>query len=105
MMDTRRLDRLDVCESLEHLLRTMLSGVLDDDDAITITTGGDQHTIVFMVTVSANRYGRVETGRIVGKQGQTIGSLRRILHITAVKYQYRAVLELHDGHVGGRLSE
>jgi len=102
-MDTQRLERLDVCESLERLLRAMLSGVLDDDEAISITTSGDGHSIVFVVTVKPNRYGRVETGRIVGKQGQTIGSLRRILHITAVKYQYRAVLELYDGRPMGRI--
>lgn len=105
MMGARRIARDDVCETLEHLLRTMLSGVVDDDEAISISSGGDAHTIAFVVTVVPNRYGRNETGRIIGKQGQTIGSIRRILHITAVKYQYQAVVELYDWYVVGRMAE
>lgn len=96
MMEPRRLERLDVCESLEQLLRTMLSGVVDDVDALAISSGGEDLVIVFTVTAMQNRNGRNETGRIVGKQGQTIASLRRILYITAIKYNYRAVLELAD---------
>lgn len=87
-------------QELKELLRAVLDGILSAPHQVHISTSlAPSGTLVFSVLVPPSEDGGTpEFARLVGREGQTIHAIRRIMTVGAAKHGLRRVIvEVVDG--------
>lgn len=72
-------------ELLEYIIRSLV----DNPNEIVINQVDSEKTVIFELKVAKD-----DVGKIIGKQGRIIKSIRILLNAAAIKYGKRAVLEV-----------
>jgi len=75
---------------MKELLAYLLNNIVDHPEAVTIDEETDATgTIIYKVKVHAE-----DVGKVIGKQGKIINSIRNLVRIKAIKLQQRARVEV-----------
>jgi predicted RNA-binding protein YlqC (UPF0109 family) len=90
---------MSTAEILEELLHTMVTALVDDEEAVHIgytTIEGDVEkdvgaTYVFVVDVSKG-----DVGKLIGRSGKTAGAMRHVLGASSRKLGVRSILNIPD---------
>lgn len=74
---------------LKDLIETLAKGLVDDTEAVKVNeVSGGQSVIIEL------RVAKMDTGKVIGRQGRTAEALRTILNAAAMKDGKRSVLEI-----------
>jgi hypothetical protein len=76
-------------KKMKELLEYIIRSLVDSPEEIIINQVESEKTIIFELKVSKD-----DVGKIIGKQGRIIKSIRILLNAAAIKYNKRAVLEV-----------
>lgn len=76
-------------ETVANLIRDIARTLVDDPDAVAVTTIRDGEAIVLKLRVSP-----VDIGKVIGRQGRTARSLRTILGAASMKLKQRFSLDI-----------
>ena len=74
-------------ELVEMIARTLV----DNPDAVNVTEVGGEQTTVLELRVAPE-----DLGKVIGKQGRTVRSIRTILSAAGMKLRKRFVLQILD---------
>lgn len=75
---------------MKQLLETIIYALVDEKDEVVITEETDKEgNTVFKITAAQN-----DVGRIIGKNGNTITAIRRILRAYAIKLNKRVTVDV-----------
>lgn len=75
---------------MKQLLETIIYALVDEKDEVVITEETDREgNTVFKITAAQN-----DVGRIIGKSGNTITAIRRILRAYAIKLNKRVTVDV-----------
>lgn len=76
---------------MEELLKCLVSDLVNDKDAISITTDepGEDGTIVMHLSVAAD-----DMGRVIGKQGRIAKAIRTIMRAAAGRENKKVLVEI-----------
>jgi predicted RNA-binding protein YlqC (UPF0109 family) len=75
-------------EHLEHILYTVVNSLTDYEATISIVSMATQTLQVHVMCDECDK------GRIIGRDGITIRSIRTILHCAAAKYGFKTYLNI-----------
>lgn len=78
-------------ERLEHLLKYILSGLVEHEDLIKISYEVIDDTVIFKVNVAKG-----EMGRVIGKNGLTANAIRGVMQAAGVKDKLNVNVEFLD---------
>lgn len=67
---------------MEDYLTNLLSPILDEPQKLEITTTEDERGVLLTVHLHKN-----DMGRVIGKSGETIKSIRLIMHILGNRHE------------------
>lgn len=76
---------------MKQLLQSIAEALVDNPDDVVINEMVSSSTYVLELKVAKN-----DVGKIIGKKGQTVDSIRTILRGTAKKKDKRIILEILD---------
>lgn len=82
-------DKQMVIKNLKELVETMAKSLVDKPEDIEVGINPGERTIVYEL-----RCHKEDQGKIIGKHGKNVGSMRNVLNAAATKFQLRVVLEL-----------
>jgi predicted RNA-binding protein YlqC (UPF0109 family) len=85
----RSLVKLRENKALQDFIAYVAKQLVDQPDDVNVEEVIGNFTNIYQLKV-----GRGETGKIIGKHGQTAKSLRTLLTAVSAKYNQRAVLEI-----------
>lgn len=85
---------------LQALLRAMVTGLVDDESAVTVTASSTGGCLVLTVATSAE-----DAGKVIGRQGRNARALRTIVSAAAAKMRLRCEVNLTDEHLRGHAHE
>jgi len=74
---------------LKGLLQCIVMSLVDEPDQVSIESRDREGNLVFELRVAES-----DRGRLIGKQGKTIKSIRKLLSAAASGSEHRVVLEL-----------
>ena len=75
---------------MKELLETIVFALVDEKDQVVITEEEDKEgNTVFKISAASN-----DVGRIIGKNGNTITAIRKILRAYAVKQIKRVIVDV-----------
>ncbi|MBI4777488.1 KH domain-containing protein [Candidatus Desantisbacteria bacterium] len=76
---------------MKDLTEYLVKFLVDKPEAVKVTEVISERSIIIEVSVAEE-----DIGRVIGKQGKTIGAIRIVLNAAAAKMKKRVVLELMD---------
>ena len=76
---------------MKDILHYIVTAIVDDPDAVVITEEDIDGVITFSVTVA-----KEDMGKVIGKEGKVIRSIRNIMKISAMKQDKRISINLVD---------
>ena len=76
---------------MKVLLETIAKSLVDAPDEVNITEINGEKTVVFELRCNPK-----DIGKIIGKSGKTVGSMRTLLNSIAAKQGRKAMLEVVD---------
>jgi len=76
---------------MKELLEFIVKSLVTNPDAVNITENAQEGTIDYKLEVSPD-----DMGLIIGKKGQTIRAIRKLLTVRAIAENIRVSLELVD---------
>ena len=76
---------MEIKQVVENLIKRLVS----EPEQVEVNENQGERTIVFEVRVS-----KADMGRVIGKRGKTIESLRTIISVFGVKIKKRCILQL-----------
>ena len=76
---------------MKELIEYIARSLVDNPDDVKITEIDGERTIVFEL-----RCNKDDIGKIIGKNGKTVGAMRTLLSTMAAKSGQRAMLEVVD---------
>ena len=76
---------------MEQLLKTIAQGLVEDKDAVSITTDAplEDGTIVYHLHVGAE-----DMGRVIGKQGRIAKAIRALMKAAAIRQDVKVAVEI-----------
>ncbi len=74
---------------MKDLVEFIVKALVDDPDKVDITEVDGEKTTTFKLKVA-----KEDIGKIIGKRGRTVGSIRTILNAVSTKNGKRAELEI-----------
>lgn len=74
---------------MEDLIRTMAQALVDEPDRVSVFTENGLDATLIKLSVA-----RTDVGKVIGKGGQTVQSMRTILHAVSTKNKRKALLEI-----------
>ncbi|MBU0599809.1 KH domain-containing protein [bacterium] len=74
---------------MKELLEYIIKSLVDNPSEITINQIESEKTTIFELKVAKD-----DVGKVIGKQGRIIKSIRILLNAAAIKYNKRTVLEV-----------
>ena len=76
--------------NIESLVKTMVTSIVDDIDAVSVVEAESDNGRLFEVKVGVD-----DVGKVIGKKGRNVGSLRTLLSAATAKAGgKRALLEI-----------
>ena len=78
-------------QSLRDLIYLLVVFLVDDQSAVHVEEIIGEHTTIFKVSVAKD-----DIGKVIGKQGNLITSIRTILLAASAKARRRTVIEILD---------
>lgn len=76
---------------MKDTLFYILSSILDDPKEIKIEEGEEEGVVAFNVTVP-----KMEIGKVIGKKGRVIASIRNVMKIKALRQNKRVMISLQE---------
>jgi predicted RNA-binding protein YlqC (UPF0109 family) len=76
---------------MKEFLEYMIKQLVDKPDEVQVNEIAGERTVIFEL-----RVGEGDMGKVIGRRGQTAGSLRTLLAAIAAKQGKRSVLEIVD---------
>jgi len=76
---------------LKELIELIIKGIVDNPDKVEINEILGEKTSIFEVRVDSD-----DIGKVIGKQGRNIKSIRTIVNAAAQKDDKRVVIEIVD---------
>ena len=76
---------------MEELIELMVKGIVDMPDKVEINHIVNEKTSVFRLKVDSS-----DVGKIIGKQGRNIKSIRSIMNAAAQKNNMRVFIEIEN---------
>jgi uncharacterized protein len=76
---------------MKDLVELVVRSLVDHPDDVRVTEVDGEHTAVFEV-----RCHREDLGKVIGKNGKTIGAVRTLLSTVAARRGRRALLEVAE---------
>ena len=76
---------------MEALLKTIVSGLVEDPASITVTVDepNEEDVIVYHLHVAAE-----DMGRVIGKQGRIANAIRTIMRAAAIRSNQKVAVEI-----------
>jgi predicted RNA-binding protein YlqC (UPF0109 family) len=74
---------------LKELIELIIKGIVDKPDKIEISQVVGEKTLIFEVKVDPN-----DIGKVIGRQGRNIKSIRTIINAAAQKDNKRVIIEI-----------
>ena len=74
---------------MKEMIEIIAQALVDQPEMVSVKEVGGMHTSILELTVAKD-----DLGKIIGKQGRTVGALRTLLGAVSAKSQKRAVLEV-----------
>ncbi len=76
---------------MKKALEYIVTSIVDNPDQVVITEQEDNGTINFTIAVA-----KADMGKIIGKNGKIIKSIRNVMKIPAIKNEKRIYLSLQE---------
>lgn len=80
-----------ISNNMQDTLHFIISSIVDKPDAVTITEHEEEDIHIYTVSVDKD-----DMGKVIGKEGKVIRSIRNIMKIKAMKYNQRMKITLAD---------
>jgi hypothetical protein len=74
---------------MKEIIETIVQALVDQPDRVIVKEIGGAHTSILELKVA-----KADIGKVIGKQGRTVGALRTILSAASAKVNKRSVLEV-----------
>ena len=74
---------------MKELIEFMIKGIVDFPDKVEIVNVVTEKTSIFEIKVDPE-----DVGKVIGKQGRNIKSIRSIMNAAAQKNEKRAIIEI-----------
>ena len=75
---------------MQKLLETIVNGLVDNKEAVSITcTEETAETVIYHINVAEQ-----DMGRIIGKQGRVAKAIRTVARAASVKYNKKVMVEI-----------
>jgi predicted RNA-binding protein YlqC (UPF0109 family) len=74
---------------LKELIEFIIKGIVDFPDEVEIVNVVNEKTSIFEIKVDPE-----DVGKVIGKQGRNIKSIRSIMNAAAQKNEKRAIIEI-----------
>lgn len=74
---------------MKELIEYIVKSIVDFPESVSVTQIDGESTIVFELRVRQD-----DVGKVIGKKGRTINSIRTLVNATAAKSNMRAMLEI-----------
>lgn len=74
---------------MKELIELIIKGIVDKPDKIEISQVVGEKTLIFEVKVDPN-----DIGKVIGRQGRNIKSIRTIINAAAQKDNKRVIIEI-----------
>ena len=74
---------------MKEMIETIAQALVDQPERVSVKEIGGMHTSILELTVA-----KTDIGKVIGKQGRTVGALRTLLSAASAKAKKRAVLEV-----------
>ena len=76
---------------MKEIIETIVQALVDQPDRVIVKEIGGAHTSILELKVA-----KADIGKVIGKQGRTVGALRTILNAVSAKVNKRTVLEVME---------
>jgi predicted RNA-binding protein YlqC (UPF0109 family) len=76
---------------MDELLEFLAKSLVDDPDAVSVTTAVEEEAVVLELTVADD-----DTGQVIGRRGRTISALRTIMRAVGASQDQRVLIDLVD---------
>jgi predicted RNA-binding protein YlqC (UPF0109 family) len=73
----------------KDLVEYIVSSLVDNPDQVTVTETNDRNTVVLEISVAGS-----DMGRVIGKGGRVVNSIRTLVQVLAAKQGKRVSLEV-----------
>ena len=84
-----RLLEFNEVKAMKKLITRIAQALVDDPKQVSVKETIGAHTSLYKLSVS-----KADTGKVIGKKGQTVQAIRTILNAVSAKNKKRAVLEI-----------
>jgi predicted RNA-binding protein YlqC (UPF0109 family) len=74
---------------MKEMLELIAQALVDQPEQVSVKQVGGSHTAIFELKVA-----KTDIGKVIGKQGRTVGALRVLLSAVSAKSKKRSVLEV-----------
>jgi hypothetical protein len=74
---------------MKEMIELIAQALVDQPELVSVREVGGMHSSILELTVA-----KADIGKVVGKQGRTVGALRTLLNAVSAKAKKRAVLEV-----------
>jgi predicted RNA-binding protein YlqC (UPF0109 family) len=76
---------------MDELLEFLAKSLVDDQDAVRVTTAEEEEAIVLELSVAED-----DAGQVIGRRGRTISALRTIMRAVGASRDQRVLVDLVD---------
>jgi predicted RNA-binding protein YlqC (UPF0109 family) len=77
---------------MKQLLEYIIPNIVNHPEDVVITESTDNGLVTLLIKVNPE-----DTGRVIGKAGKIINSIRQIVRVLAIKQGVRVNVEIDDG--------
>jgi uncharacterized protein len=74
---------------MKEMIELIAQALVDQPELVSVREVGGMHSSILELTVA-----KADIGKVLGKQGRTVGALRTLLNAVSAKAKKRAVLEV-----------
>jgi predicted RNA-binding protein YlqC (UPF0109 family) len=74
---------------MKEMIELIAQALVDQPDRVSVKEVDGMHSSILELTVA-----KADIGKVIGKQGRTVGALRTLLSAVSAKAKKRAVLEV-----------
>ena len=76
---------------MDELLEFLAKSLVDDQDAVRVTSTEEEEALVLELTVAED-----DTGQVIGRRGRTISALRTVMRAVGASQDQRVLVDLVD---------
>jgi uncharacterized protein len=76
---------------MDHLLEFLARSLVDDPDAVSVSTTQEEDALVLELHVADD-----DAGQVIGRRGRTIGALRTVMRAVGASQDRRVFVDLVD---------